>query len=331
MATYKGIQGYSVQKLSSDPGTLSEVIGQLWYNSTSGKFKVSVQGAASWSSGGPLNTAREAITQAGTQTAAIAMGGYSSPPVTYYAQTETYNGTTWTETGDLNTARSKATCNVGTQTATLIAAGIAGGSTSALCETFNGTSWTEKADLNVARHSLAGGGTTTAAIAFGGNQAPGPYATALSETWNGSTWTETADLNTGRSNIAGGGLSTAGIGFGGYISGTTYANTETYDGTSWTEVNDLNTASSSGAGAAATNTAALSIGSAPTAPGGANSCESYDGTSWAVTTAFTTARGDIRGTGTSALALIAGGGPAPQTTVEEFDNAPVTAKTVTVS
>ena len=41
MATYKGIQGYSVQKLSSDP-TASEAEGQLWYNSTSGKFKISV-------------------------------------------------------------------------------------------------------------------------------------------------------------------------------------------------------------------------------------------------------------------------------------------------
>ena len=29
MATYKGIQGYTVQKLSSDP-TASEAVGQLW-------------------------------------------------------------------------------------------------------------------------------------------------------------------------------------------------------------------------------------------------------------------------------------------------------------
>jgi hypothetical protein len=32
MATYKGIQGYTVQKLSSDP-TAAEAVGQLWYNS----------------------------------------------------------------------------------------------------------------------------------------------------------------------------------------------------------------------------------------------------------------------------------------------------------
>jgi len=329
MATYKGIQGYSVQSLSTDP-TAADVIGQLWYNSTLGKFKISVLGSAAWATGGNLNTGRYAITQAGTQTAAIAMGGYSSPVVTYYTVTEKYDGTTWTETGDLSTGRSKASCNVGTQTATLIGAGVSP-STLKICETFNGSTWTVENELNTARHSLAGAGTTTAAVCFGGNQAPGPYDTALSETYNGTTWTETNNLNNGRSAIAGGGLSTAGIGFAGYITGTTYAKTETYDGTCWTEVSNLNTASSSGAGAAATNTAALSMGSAPGAPGGANSCESYDGTSWAVTTAFTTARGDPRGTGTSSLGLLAAISVSPYLTCEEFDSAPVTAKTVTVS
>ena len=53
MATYKGIQGYSVQKLSSDP-TASEAVGQLWYNSGTGKFKISVAGAGAWASGAEL-------------------------------------------------------------------------------------------------------------------------------------------------------------------------------------------------------------------------------------------------------------------------------------
>ena len=58
MADYKGIQGYSVQKLSSDP-TASEAVGQLWYNSASGKFKVAVQAAGVWGSGGNINTGRD--------------------------------------------------------------------------------------------------------------------------------------------------------------------------------------------------------------------------------------------------------------------------------
>ena len=40
MGTYKGIQGYLVETLASDP-TLSEVhVGKLWYNTTSNTWKV---------------------------------------------------------------------------------------------------------------------------------------------------------------------------------------------------------------------------------------------------------------------------------------------------
>jgi hypothetical protein len=35
-------------------------------------------------------------------------------------------------------------------------------------ETWNGTSWTEVNDLNIARSDLAGSGTNTAALAYGG-------------------------------------------------------------------------------------------------------------------------------------------------------------------
>ena len=56
MATYKGIQGYTVQKLSSDP-TVADTVGQLWYNSTSGKFKISTEGAGAWASGTAAPTA----------------------------------------------------------------------------------------------------------------------------------------------------------------------------------------------------------------------------------------------------------------------------------
>ena len=56
MATYKGIQGYSVQTLASDPSPTASVEGQLWYNSTSGTYKIAVAGAAAWASGNNMNT-----------------------------------------------------------------------------------------------------------------------------------------------------------------------------------------------------------------------------------------------------------------------------------
>ena len=54
MATYKGIQGYTVQKLSSDPTASADTEGQLWYNSVSGKFKIVVAAAGVWATGGNL-------------------------------------------------------------------------------------------------------------------------------------------------------------------------------------------------------------------------------------------------------------------------------------
>ena len=42
MATYKGIQGQTVQKLSADPTPSAATEGQLYYNSSTGQFKIIV-------------------------------------------------------------------------------------------------------------------------------------------------------------------------------------------------------------------------------------------------------------------------------------------------
>ena len=100
MATYKGIQGYSVQTLASDPSPAASVEGQLWYNSTSGTYKIAVAAAGAWSSGGDVNVARRTGAYCGTQTAALFACGIStpsSPAPIGLIDTETYNGSTWTE------------------------------------------------------------------------------------------------------------------------------------------------------------------------------------------------------------------------------------------
>ena len=90
MATYKGIQGYSVQKLSSDP-TASEADGQLWYNSSSAKFKLGTAGTGAWASGGALNTARRGIAAggAGARDSALSISGDSPSK----SEVEAYDGT----------------------------------------------------------------------------------------------------------------------------------------------------------------------------------------------------------------------------------------------
>jgi hypothetical protein len=99
----------------------------------------------------------------GTQTAALAFGGFGTD---YVTTTEEYDGNSWTNAaGSLNLGRQTLT-GFGIQTAAL-AAGGESPSTGAT-EEYNGISWATVNPLNTARHQLSGCGTQTAGLAFGG-------------------------------------------------------------------------------------------------------------------------------------------------------------------
>ena len=67
MANYYDIKGQKVQNLATDPSPLAE--GQVWYNTTSNAAKVAgYNSAASWATGGSLNTARRQVAGFGGQT-----------------------------------------------------------------------------------------------------------------------------------------------------------------------------------------------------------------------------------------------------------------------
>ena len=106
MADYKNIKGFNIQYLDSDPPNPIE--GQMWFNSTSQTLKgVEVGGApaGTWASVTSLNTARGQLTGDGTQNAAFAVCGSTTDVVGNF---ELYNGSSWTETTDVNTARRNA-------------------------------------------------------------------------------------------------------------------------------------------------------------------------------------------------------------------------------
>jgi hypothetical protein len=83
----------------------------------------------------------------GTQTEALAIGGVNTVTL---ANVEFWNGSSWIEIADLNTAR------YGLAAAGLYTAGLVFGGENtanvALTEAFDGTSWTEVADLSTARN-----------------------------------------------------------------------------------------------------------------------------------------------------------------------------------
>ena len=132
----------------------------------------------------------------GVQTAAFCIAGTVGDP--FVTATNTYNGSAFTSSTAINTARGEGV-GAGTTSVGVIAGGNTG-SVSALTEEWDGSSWTEVGDLNTARNLLAGSGaSSTAMLAFGGN------ATAVlsTESWNGTSWTEIGDLATGRRELGG--------------------------------------------------------------------------------------------------------------------------------
>ena len=102
------------------PSTFTKKYGQLFFNSTANNFKETITDipGATWASGGSLNAARSRFGGArnGSQTAGLVFGA-NNPP---YGQTEEYNGSSWTEQTDINTARYISYGGGGTQTAALM-------------------------------------------------------------------------------------------------------------------------------------------------------------------------------------------------------------------
>ena len=112
----------------------------------------------------------------GTPSAALVFMGYSSPGPS--DRTESFDGSTWTEVNNLNTARANGSGS-GTQTAALAIGGSDPTGELANVESWNGTSWTETSyDLGTGRYWGAACGSSTTALAFGGSD---PSVTAATE------------------------------------------------------------------------------------------------------------------------------------------------------
>ena len=338
--TFSGVQ-------PGDEASYSDaIVGDFYYNSTTGQFKNVVLGTKGWSSGGDLPTGRYRTKAMGTQTATLAALG--SDPSAYNNTSLHYDGSSWTESQALNRAPGVAGGAAGTQTAAIIGGGYNSGGPSPNSKTteteiYNGTSWTEVNNTNTGRSGNPGTGTTTAAIIFGGTTTvvspshPSKAVTGATETWDGTNWTEVGDLNTARESLAGSGTTnpyTTALAFGGtkapYPPGTRTGETELWNGSAWTEVADLNTSREiESGGAGDSGTSALAFGGY-TSTAVANT-EEWDGTSWTEVADLATARYGIGGTGTGTTAICVSGGPGNITATEEFSQPAFDIKTVTTS
>jgi len=205
---------------------------------------------------------------AGDQTASVIFGGYRAPPTATWNTAEKWNGTSWTSTGSMNTAR-YGISGFGTQTAALGAGGyVAVGppyNVLASTESFNGSTWTSVNSMNTARNVSGRAGTQTAALIFSGTTYPGPLV-ANTESWNGTSWTSVNSLNTARQQLGGAGTQILALAYGGLTPASTGA-TELYNGTSWTTSPSTMGTARDNFGSVGTQTAAIAFAGNP-GPGG---------------------------------------------------------------
>jgi len=297
MATYKEIKGVTVQTRDEDP----------------------VLNGGSWSSGGDMNAARTAVQSGGTGNAnAIVAGGYNAG-TPYLTRSESYNGTSWTETAENNDAR-----QFGGGTGTNTNAIIAGGDPSSFytaSETWNGSAWTEAPNMNTNKNQNQLTGNATAAITAGGGN---PSAIANVESWNGSAWTETSyDLNTAKKYVWMNGTTTAAL-IGGFTPSS--ETTESLDGTTWTEVSETSISHRSGSSSGARDDCI--VYGTDNGPGYSGKTEQWNGSSWTEVSDLSTGRAYLGGTGSTpdsqTATAFGGSAPSQTTATEEWAFPPVT-------
>jgi hypothetical protein len=316
MATYKEIKGVTVQTRDEDP----------------------VVFAGTWASGGNINTGRAYGGSAGENNeSAMYFGGYTISPASNYAITEQYNGTAWTEVGDLSNARTGLTGSFGTYTAAVAVGGDEfppSSNTRYLTdvEEWGGSSWTSGTAIPTAIQQGDGAGTLTAGITMGGNIS-GDAGIAESFEYDGTNWTDGGDMSTTRTfaKLGCGTQTAALVCGGGDVPGYT-AETEIYNGSSWTESADVNNPNAQ-AGGGGTSTDCITARGQNGTP---VQSETFDGTSWTITPNTSGDAYAVGSTGASGSDAILYAGydsdpPSFPTATEVYIKPVFTIKTVTTS
>jgi len=111
MSDYKTIHGISIRDYTTDPDTL--ITGQVWFDKTNKVLQFQATGAGAWATGGSLNVGGRYGSGFGTQTAGLYFTGLRQGLSADRVETEQYNGSSFSEVGDMNTARTNGTMGGG--------------------------------------------------------------------------------------------------------------------------------------------------------------------------------------------------------------------------
>ena len=249
----------------------------------------------------------------GTPTAWWGASGYG--PAGKTPNTVEWDGSSWSEGGNLGTSRYSFAGAGGPQTSAYVAGGTDENNNTqpmaVATEEYNGTSWTGGGTMN-GPGRIAGAnpiGTQTAGLAAGGGRPHGPDRVAFVEEYNGSSWTNQNSMSTARSNIAGGGIQTSALVFGGNVPPATNASEE-YDGTNWTSGGNLPVSRLSMLGSGPNSDNVVGTGGEP--PQFQVETFYYNGTAWADTgTDLAAGKGGTASGGLGSGGMIVSGGGSP--------------------
>ena len=176
---------------------------------------------------------------------------------------------------------------------------------------FDAGTWSAGGALAATRRSLAGCGTQSAGLSFGGWVSA---VSAVTEEYNGTSWSGGGNMATARRYLAGCGTQSAGLSFGG-STGSNSKKTEEYNGTSWSAGGDMSYLTIDLAGCG-TQTAGLLFGGNDGSP--TEVTEEYNGTSWSSGGNLGGTRTLLAGCGTQTAGL-SFGGDGPVATTEEYN------------
>ena len=276
---------------------------------------------STWTSEPALNAGRRSLRGAGTTTDAIVFGGVNPGAPIVYANTESFNGTSWTEVNNMNTPIYDMNAMGSSSSHVASNSGYNGTANTNITEEWDGTNWTTAPTSSVTHRGGAGFGTATAGVSAIGGSPPYTATEEYNSNINAITqavWASGGNLATSRNRIGGAGTQTAGLAFGGAVSPgagepTVSTATEEYNGSSWTSGGALGTARY-GVKGCGIQTAGLAVGGVinpNAAPGAARDTEEYNGSSW---TASSDTNNNfyldgVAGTQTAAVSRSGAGGP----------------------
>lgn len=237
----------------------------------------------------------------GTQTAALAFGGYTSS-YTMSSVTEKFNGSNWSTSGSMSNA-GVSVQGVGHQNAAL---SFAGGNS--YTYRFNGSNWSLVTGATGLTYTDSGSvGKQNHALNIGG----GSYITTLYEytyRFDGFTWMRVGDVSVARSNPGAFGIGNSAIVFGGQTGeSTASAVVEKFNALVWATKVSLNEAHSGSVGCGLDATYGMRVSGFGSGFGYSTTSERFNSEFWVVTTGLNMARANAGGAGSQSSALVVAG------------------------